>query len=707
MTNERHPNPVSSETERRADQLERELHEENYRKVDRLFVWLMVVQWVGGVLTALYVAPYSWIGAESLLHAHVWAAILLGGTISSAPILLGVFYPGRTITRHVIAVSQALWGALLIHLSGGRIETHFHVFCSLAFIAFYRDWKTLLTMTLVVAADHTIRGVFFPLSIYGVVLDSPLRWFEHVAWVLAEDFILVHACVRGVREARAVCDNHAELERVNRDVELRIEERTYELHQKTREVEKLALVVKHTDNSVLILDSGGLIEFVNDGFTRITGYHGSEVVGRKPIDVLGGPNTTQEERRELVRGLESERPFNLVVHKQRKNGEQMILSIEAQPIFDDKGQLTQYLQIEQDITRSVYEREQLQQMTDDLRTSSRQLEKLSLVAKYTDNAVVITDPQARVEWVNEGFTRITGYTLEEVLGRVPGHILQGPDTNPATVDKMRAAVKRHEGINVELVNYHKDGHSYWLDVELRPILDKAGNVVNFIAIESDITERRNMEHERQRLASELQDAARQAGMAELAGDVLHNVGNALNGINVSSQALRERIESPSLEHLSKASRLISDQEPQLADFLTTDKRGQQFPNFLRQLSATLVTERESQRDELRSLSEKVEHIKEVVANQAAFSHHRVPPEPVCPAELLESAIRMNDASLQRHGITIVRSASRVAGWRGAFENHQRRVSTYRSVGLVWRSGQRICVSCGHADASISVQTMRR
>ena len=75
-------------------------------------------------------------------------------------------------------------GALLIHLTGGRIETHFHIFGSLAFLAFYRDWRVLVTATLVVAVDHFLRGIFWPRSVFGVNIVEPYRWLEHVAWVL-------------------------------------------------------------------------------------------------------------------------------------------------------------------------------------------------------------------------------------------------------------------------------------------------------------------------------------------------------------------------------------------------------------------------------------------------------------------------------------------------------------------------------------------
>ena len=140
--------PVSPSTTRAAqlfDTYQNEIH----RQTDRLFAGLMGFQWVAGIIFALWVSPLAWEGPLSRTHVHVWAAILLGGVISLPPALLGLFRPGRSSTRYIIAVAQMLMGALLIHLTGGRIETHFHVFGSLAFLAFYRDWRVLIPATVV------------------------------------------------------------------------------------------------------------------------------------------------------------------------------------------------------------------------------------------------------------------------------------------------------------------------------------------------------------------------------------------------------------------------------------------------------------------------------------------------------------------------------------------------------------------------------
>ena len=139
-----------------------------------------------------------------------------------------------------------------------------------------------------------------------------------------------------------------------------------------------------------------------------------------------------------------------------------------------------------------------------LRRSEAEARKLSMVANRTHNAVILTDAAGRIEWVNDGFTRLTGYTLTEVLGRKPGAVLQGPDSDPRVRDRMRAAIRGEEGFEVEILNYHKSGRAYWVAVEARPIYDEIGRVTHFMAIESDISERKRAEQALQQLNEELE-----------------------------------------------------------------------------------------------------------------------------------------------------------------------------------------------------------
>jgi len=186
--------------------------EDVYRSTDRMFVKLMIFQWVFGIFIAWIVSPKAWVGAISSIHIHVWAAIFLGGAILLLPILLGIFKSGRTYTRHLIAVAQMLYCGLLIHLTEGRIETHFQIFGCLAFLSFYRDWRVLITATVVTTLDHWLRGTYWPLSIFGVLTASPYRWMEHAGWVIFEDIILIRTCIRGFFEMKKIAQDKAELE---------------------------------------------------------------------------------------------------------------------------------------------------------------------------------------------------------------------------------------------------------------------------------------------------------------------------------------------------------------------------------------------------------------------------------------------------------------------------------------------------------------
>jgi len=148
-------------------------------------------------------------------------------------------------------------------------------------------------------------------------------------------------------------------------------------------------------------------------------------------------------------------------------------------------------------------RRSLLRIKSELRRVEDESSVLALVASRTHNAVIIADAQGRMEWVNEGFVRMTGYTLEEVRGRTPGSVLQGPDTDPETVAHIRDCLRAKRGFNVEILNYSKSGRRYWLDVEVRPVFGPDGEVHRFVAIEMDVTERKNAEAERERLLHDL------------------------------------------------------------------------------------------------------------------------------------------------------------------------------------------------------------
>lgn len=118
---------------------------------------------------------------------------------------------------------------------------------------------------------------------------------------------------------------------------------------------------------------------------------------------------------------------------------------------------------------------------------------LAMVVQHTTHGVCISDAQGFVEWVNPGFEKITGYSQAEVVGRRPGALLQGPDTDPATISYMRSRLEEGAPFRVEVLNYHKDGHAYWSDLSVQPVRDDSGTITNFIALKHDATDRKHTE----------------------------------------------------------------------------------------------------------------------------------------------------------------------------------------------------------------------
>jgi signal transduction histidine kinase/ActR/RegA family two-component response regulator len=197
---------------RRSEELFEQQRQEAFRNTDRLFGRLMLLQWAAAILLAVWLSPRTWAGQSSQIHPHIWAAVFFGGAISIFPVWLTHAWPGRALTRHTVAVAQMLMSALLIGLTGGRIETHFHVFGSLVILSFYHDWRVLIPATIVVGLDHFFRGVYWPYTVYGVLWASPWRSIEHAGWVAFENVFLVISCLRSVRKMRFIANRTAKLE---------------------------------------------------------------------------------------------------------------------------------------------------------------------------------------------------------------------------------------------------------------------------------------------------------------------------------------------------------------------------------------------------------------------------------------------------------------------------------------------------------------
>jgi PAS domain S-box-containing protein len=193
------------------------------------------------------------------------------------------------------------------------------------------------------------------------------------------------------------------------------------------------------------------------------------------------------------RGMFLASPWFTTPEEVTRNGLTMSDFAVHDPVFDllqlVQTQRTSVAELKTLTSTLSAERSKLREANQRLLEQERESRKLALVAARTDNAVVVTDAKGYIEWVNEGFVRITGYTLEEVLGRKPGEMLQGPRTDPKAVNYIRERLAAESSVTTEILNYRKNGETYWLALEIQPMRDSEGRVMNYMAVQRDISQR--------------------------------------------------------------------------------------------------------------------------------------------------------------------------------------------------------------------------
>ena len=344
---------MSSLSSDRAEELFHRQREEIYRSTDQLFALLIPLQWIACILTALLVSPLTWAGQSSQVHIHVWTALLGGGIITIFPVWMTRVWPGSAASRHVVAVAQMLMSALFIDLSGGRIETHFHVFGSLVILAFYRDWRVLITATVVVYIDHFLRGVYWPYSVYGVLSASPWRSLEHAGWVIFEDTFLVALCLRSIREMQSIANRTAALEASEQNFRQIFEEAP------------IGMAVVGLDHRYAE---------VNTTLCDILGYSKRELTGRRTSDVTH-PDDVEESKQVANALLDSNAKSHVEKRYVRKNKELVWATRTACLLRDETGNPRHYLAMVEDITQRREIAAALEQAKDTAERANRAKDK--------------------------------------------------------------------------------------------------------------------------------------------------------------------------------------------------------------------------------------------------------------------------------------------------------------------------------------------
>ena len=228
-------------------------------------------------------------------------------------------------------------------------------------------------------------------------------------------------------------------------------------------------------DAVVSIDEHNSVTFFNKAAERLWGYSRDEVEGRNVRMLV--PQELQANHDSFVDANRTSGVDKIVgtareVEVYRKDGSMRWGKLSLSKIEID-GAVT-YTAFVQDVTAEVENR--------------KRMRTLSLVADETGNSVIITDARGVIEYVNPGFTSMTGYSPDEAIGRRPGDILQGELTDPATVQRIRERLEVHKPFYEEILNYHKDGTSYWISLSVNPIFAPNGQLERFISIQANITD---------------------------------------------------------------------------------------------------------------------------------------------------------------------------------------------------------------------------
>jgi len=287
-----------------------------------------------------------------------------------------------------------------------------------------------------------------------------------------------------------------------------------------------------------------------------------------------------------------------------------------------------------------------EQVAESLRVSEEQFRFLSA---HVPVGIFRTDAAGGFSYANERLLGVLGMQLKAASGNGWRRAIHTDDLEWFVRDWDEARTSGEELMRE--LRIQVAGEVRWVHLQTRQLRDALGQP-QIVGTLADVTERKHAERERERMNLERLEMSRQAGMAEVATGVLHNVGNVLNSVNVASSVLRDRIRNSSIGQLRKAVGLMEEHGHQLAQYLVNDPRGKLLLPYLSALAERLDGERDAMLGEMASVNENVDHIKQIIATQQTFARTSGLTEVVVVSELLEGAVALSDAVL--HRIDVVR-----------------------------------------------------
>ena len=242
----------------------------------------------------------------------------------------------------------------------------------------------------------------------------------------------------------------------------------------------------------------------------------------------------------------------------------------------------------------------------------------------------------------------------EMIGKSDADYLTAEQTERSRTDEEHIMRTGATIVGLDEKIVWPNGEINWGRATKMPLRDESGAIIGTFGYTEDITKERELSLSLKSCQGALVDASRMAGMAEIATGVLHNVGNVLNSLNVSSSVLASGLRQSKADSLKKVGQLLSEHSADLGAYLTEDPKGKKVPEFLESLSRHFNTERERLLKEIEAMQKNVDHIKEIVSMQQTYATMGGMLEPVDAATLMEDALRMSTGVLGRNQLKITK-----------------------------------------------------
>jgi PAS domain S-box-containing protein len=520
-----------------------------------------------------------------------------------------------------------------------------------------KSGSTFLTAQLAIPTNHVaapdptvgsvleVTGVFWPKDSGALSTGAPCLWLrsssdlevvERPSWWNQTRTMAVVAILMGVIAVTGIwiVALRRQVGQQTRQIRESMREREVLLQKRYRDL------IENAHDIIFTVDDQGKFNTFNRAAENVTGYSREEIVQRTVIDLIWPED--QQLADQLIK------PRNgggmLTLRLKAKNGESRLVEMSSRSLRDETGLFQGTQVIARDVTERERTRQELAFEHDLLRT----------IMENVPDSVYFKDLKSRFVRLSTAMSELFGFAdASQAIGKTDFDIFTLEHAQPAFDDEQRIISTGKPLIGLVEKETWQDKPATWTLTTKMPWRNQHGEIIGTFGISRDITKLKEAEEAVEKTHKQLLLASRQAGMAEVATSVLHNVGNVLNSINVATNTLATMVHRSRSSSLRKVADMISQHAAE-PGFLSQHDQGKLIPQYLLQLSTHLESEKQGIIKELESLLENVAHIKDVVLMQQTYARMAGVSERIRLSELVNDAVRLNTGALARHDVQLVR-----------------------------------------------------